>query len=311
MKKIGHFLFAFVPIILAIAVQYLAVFFGMGISALVEGTWYTCSGTADFYAVFDDLGYLWMTSRFNTYIMIIYAAMTIVIFGLWYYMRYEGNYLPNLRRTFHPFTILGVVLLTPGMQYLSTYIISFTASLFPKWLEQYMDLMENAGLDDSLTLGMFLYSVVFAPLSEELIFRGVTLRQCKKAVPFWVANLTQAALFGVFHMNMIQGIYAFFLGLILGYICERGGSIYHSILLHMLFNFWAAAISQFITMGDSAFAFLFWLFFAVAVTVCGIFVFMLGVKKCSLIPASGNSPDSSDNDCTSNTTNASDILPKM
>lgn len=280
MRKVGHFFLAFVPIILATAIQYLAVFFGMGISTLIECTWYTYSKTADFHTVFDDLSYLWMTSRFNTYIMIIYTAMTLVVFGLWYYMRYDGNYLPNLRHTFHPFTILGVVMLTPGMQYLSTYIVSFTATLFPKWLEQYEELLESAGLDDALTLGMFLYSVIFAPLSEELIFRGVTMRQARKALPLWAANLMQAALFGIFHMNMIQGIYAFCLGLILGYICEHGGSIYHSILLHMLFNFWAAVISQFITIGDSAFAFLFWLFFGVAMTICGILVFTLGTKKC-------------------------------
>ena len=103
---------------------------------------------------------------------------------------------------------------------------------------------------------------------------------------------------------MIQGIYAFFLGLILGYICERGGSIYHAILLHVLFNFWAAVISQFITFGDSAFAFLFWLFFGVAMTICGITVFTLGAKKCSLAATSGISPDNTDNDCTPNATNA-------
>lgn len=303
MKKVGHFFLAFVPIILAAIIQYLAVFFAMGISTLIEGTWYTYSGVANIYTVFDDLGYFWTTSRFNTYIMLIYAAMTIVVFGLWYYMRYEGNYLPNPRHTFHPLTILGVVMLTPGMQYLATYIVSFTASLFPKWLEQYENLMESAGLDEAMTLGLFLYSVIFAPFSEELIFRGVTMRQARKALPFWAANLVQASLFGIFHMNMIQGIYAFFLGLIFGYICERGGSIYHSILLHMLFNFWAAAISQFITFGDTAFSFLFWLFFGVAMTICGIMVFTLGTKKCSLAAASGISPDSSDNDCTPNATN--------
>lgn len=300
----GHFFFTFIPIILAAAIQYLAVFFAMGVSTLIESTWYTYSKTADFYAVLDDLNYLWMTSRFNTYIMIIYAAMTIIIFGLWYYMRYEGNYLPNPHRTFHPLTILGVVMLTPGMQYLSTYIVSFTASLFPKWLESYEELLETAGLDDTLTLGMFLYSVIFAPLSEELIFRGVTMRQARKVFPFWAANLMQAVLFGIFHMNMIQGIYAFCLGLILGYICERGGSIYHSILLHMLFNFWAAVISQFVTIGDSAFAFLFWLFFGIAMSTCGILVFTLGAKKCSLAATSDTLSDCNDNSCTSNTTNA-------
>lgn len=31
----------------------------------------------------------------------------------------------------------------------------------------------------------------------------------------------QAVLFGIFHMNWIQGIYAFVLGLVLGWICEK------------------------------------------------------------------------------------------
>ena len=39
-------------------------------------------------------------------------------------------------------------------------------------------------------------------------------------------------------MNVIQGIYAFFIGLFLGYICGRGGSVWLSIFLHILFNFW-------------------------------------------------------------------------
>jgi membrane protease YdiL (CAAX protease family) len=64
------------------------------------------------------------------------------------------------------------------------------------------------------------------------------MRLARKAFPFWVANFMQAFLFGVFHMNPLQGCYAFTLGLVLGYVCERGGSIYYAILFHFLFNLW-------------------------------------------------------------------------
>lgn len=303
MKKIKHFFLAFVPLILATIIQYFAVFFAMGVSGLVEGCQYIFSNSTNFLTAMDDLNDFWTTNQFNAYVMVIYASMSIAVFGLWYYMRYEGDYLPNVHRTFHPLTILGVILLVPGMQYLSTYIVNFTAILFPSWLDTYIDLLENAGLDDTMTLGMFLYSVVFAPLSEELIFRGVTMRQAKRALPFWAANLLQAFLFGVFHMNMIQGIYAFCLGLILGYICEHGGSIYHSILLHMLFNLWAAVISEHISMGDSVFAFMFWFIFAVVMTISGLFVFISGAKKCSLAAVSDNPSEKSNNDYTMNVTN--------
>jgi hypothetical protein len=41
-------------------------------------------------------------------------------------------------------------------------------------------------------------------------------------MPFWVANILQAVLFGIYHMNPLQGIYAFFIGLFLGYVCHKG-----------------------------------------------------------------------------------------
>ena len=279
MKKVGQFFFALIPSLSVLGLQFVASFFTMGISMLVEGTWYSITGAADTIKIMEDVEYFWLTERFNTYIMVIYAILTIAIFGLWYYMKYDGNYLPKVRATFHPLSILGVVMLMPGMQYLSTYIVALTASLFPSALEVYEELLESAGLDSTVTFGLFLYSVILAPLSEELIFRGVTLRQLKKCLPFWVANIVQGILFGIFHMNLIQGVYACCLGLILGYICEKGGSIYYSILLHMLFNFWGTVLSEYFTIGDSDFAILFWFLFAVVMTVAGLFVFYSGIRR--------------------------------
>ena len=37
-------------------------------------------------------------------------------------------------------------------------------------------------------------------------------------------------------------VYAFVLGLVLGWICEKGGSIYFSMFFHILFNFWGTII---------------------------------------------------------------------
>ena len=80
-------------------------------------------------------------------------------------------------------------------------------------------------------------------------------------------------------MNMIQGIYAFCLGLVLGYVCNRGGSIYYSLLLHMLFNFWGTVLSGLIPFGDTTFAFIFWFLFGIAMTVGGLVVFNFGIQR--------------------------------
>lgn len=279
MKKIGHFFFAFLPLLLTIVLQLLTSFFAMGISGLTESVRHTILGDANTLQLLDELAAFWTSQQFNTYVMIVYAIMNIIVFGLWYYIKYNGSYLPQIHTTFHPVSILGIIMLVPGMQYLSTYIIAITASLFPHWMKVYEELMETAGLNDTFTVGLFLYSVLLAPFSEELIFRGITMRQCRKCFPFWAANIMQAFLFGLFHMNMIQGIYAFCLGLILGYVCEKGGSIYYSILLHLLFNFWAAVLSQFFTIGESTISILLWLLFAVTMTIGGLLVFRLGITR--------------------------------
>lgn len=279
MKNFKHFMFAFVPPLLVIGIQYLASFFAMGLSLLVENSWYTFSDSADIFTVIDDMENLWMSSTFNTGILLIYNAFSIVVFGLWYYMKYGGNYLPNPRTTFHPAALFGIVMLTPGTQYLTTYIMAFVASLFPHWMDAYEELLETAGMDEHISLLMIICSVLFAPFCEELVFRGVTMKQLLKCLPFWAANLIQAVLFGIFHMNMIQGIYAACLGVILGYVCEKGGSIYYSILLHILFNFWGTVISEYIWIGDSIFSVIFWFLFGIVMTAGGILVFYFGIRQ--------------------------------
>ena len=109
-------------------------------------------------------------------------------------------------------------------------------------MQAYIDLMETAGFGESILPTVA--AVLIAPFGEELIFRGVmyhyacnivgAMQDRRKA--FYIANTIQALAFGIFHGNLVQGTYAFFLGLVLGYLRERFGSIWASILAHMLIN---------------------------------------------------------------------------
>lgn len=280
MRKFGQFLFTLIPVLLALAIQIGVVFFFYGISFMLEFGWYAGNSSVTFSEIMTDL-FNWESLRDSAYLMVPYAAFCIALFGLWYYIKYDGNYFVSLRTDFHPLLLVGILMLVPGMQYLSTYIVNFTAILFPDWLRAYEELIESAGLDGTVTFLMFCYSVLLAPVCEELIFRGVTLRQAKKCLPFWAANLWQAFLFGAFHMNMMQGIYAFSLALILGYVCEKSNSIYNPILLHMLFNFWGTVLYRFFTIGDSSFSIIFWFIFGLAMTVGGLAVFRKGCQSVS------------------------------
>ena len=82
----------------------------------------------------------------------------------------------------------------------------------------------------------YCYVLLIGPISEELIFRGAILDRLYLAFPFWTANLLQALLFGIYHMNLVQGIYAFVLGAVLGLVRVSTGTISASIGTHIIFN---------------------------------------------------------------------------
>lgn len=76
---------------------------------------------------------------------------------------------------------------------------------------------------------------VFGPIAEELVFRGfVFQRLCRKNAV--AAVVISAALFGVMHFNMVQGIYTFIIGLVLAYIVYRTGSLVVVAAAHMAMN---------------------------------------------------------------------------
>lgn len=88
----------------------------------------------------------------------------------------------------------------------------------------------------AITLPYLLRLAVIDPLAEELCFRGVSLTALERSgLPFWAANLIQAALFAAFHFNTVQSAYAFACGLVLGGLRQRDG-IVSSAIAHCACN---------------------------------------------------------------------------
>lgn len=278
MKKVCYFFSSFLPIIMAFCAQFLALALMLGVAALFL---YPAIPSArgsdtDIYSLFD----LLLDMNFNSCVMILYTIICIVLLGLWYYYSCGGDFLPQPSRTFNTLEFIAIVVLVPGMQFFTTFLMGIISEIFPKWMEQYEKLMETAGLTSDISPIMLVYAVILGPICEELIFRGVTMRQARKALPFWLANLLQAFLFGLFHGNWIQGIYAFTLGLVFGFICERGGSIYYTILFHILFNLWGTVISEQLSgIEETPLTALVMFVIMIVSLVLGTLLFIFGMKK--------------------------------
>lgn len=86
-----------------------------------------------------------------------------------------------------------------------------------------------------LLSGLLIYGLV-TPIAEELLFRGVLYARLKKYFPVRTAIVLSAFIFGVYHGNLVQGIYAFFLGLLITVCYEHFKDFRIPVLFHSAAN---------------------------------------------------------------------------
>lgn len=202
-------------------------FTAAGVMAMAENK----GGKADLYEIFN--GYLQ-----NQQLLIWASLLSAVIMGIWCGILYRKSAWRqenmNYRRVFCSPNLLSIAGIGMGGCVLLTVLLSAVATIVPEAFQSYNQVMD--ALTGEGTFINVLYVLLVGPVSEELIFRGAVFDRFFVAFPFFVANILQAALFGLYHMNLIQGVYAFLLGLALGLVRQATGSILASILVHIIFN---------------------------------------------------------------------------
>lgn len=82
----------------------------------------------------------------------------------------------------------------------------------------------------------FLSLVIVAPLAEEVLFRGYLFGKLRKYAPLWLSILITSVLFAVVHFQWNVGIDVFVLSIVLCLLRVYTGSLWASILLHMIKN---------------------------------------------------------------------------
>lgn len=90
----------------------------------------------------------------------------------------------------------------------------------------------------------FLAIVIAAPFVEELLFRGLVYRRTRVLTGARAAIILSALYFGIYHMNVVQGIYAFLLGILLAWVYEKYQTIWASILFHVSANFLSVVCTE-------------------------------------------------------------------
>lgn len=89
---------------------------------------------------------------------------------------------------------------------------------------------------------------ILIPICEELVFRGLMFRRIRQTSGFLQAALYSSLVFGFLHMNIVQMLYGFCLGMVFCYFYEKYGSVKAPILGHMSANIFSVIMTEFAVM---------------------------------------------------------------
>ena len=95
-------------------------------------------------------------------------------------------------------------------------------------------------VSDMITSNPLIVTIICAgiliPIVEEILFRGLIFNRIKHQYNFVAGLLISSLLFGIYHGNIVQGIYATILGIFLGFAYHKTKSILIPIFIHMSGN---------------------------------------------------------------------------
>lgn len=119
-----------------------------------------------------------------------------------------------------------------------TSLVTAAAMAFLPFIdfEQVQDTGFNAISQQYEYVLAFIMLVVVAPVAEEILFRGYLLGKLRKYAPLWVAIGVTSLVFAIVHFAWNVGFDVFALSIVLCLLRVMSGSLWPSILLHMMKN---------------------------------------------------------------------------
>jgi membrane protease YdiL (CAAX protease family) len=109
-----------------------------------------------------------------------------------------------------------------------------------EWLDALAELVQFTSVVDGTLVA--LAAVIVAPIAEEMLFRGLVQRTLEKYRDPAMALVLTSVLFALVHFNPWTSIQITLLGLVLGYITWKSGSILPAIILHGLNNLFSLVL---------------------------------------------------------------------
>lgn len=129
-------------------------------------------------------------------------------------------------------TIVTVILIALALN----FVFQSTQFLFPESMRGELASEMDTDLSGVKSFIGFITVVIIAPLTEEILFRGLILGELAKCFNMHIAIILQAVLFGVMHGNIIWAVIAFLSAVLYGYFIRKYENIFTPVAGHMSVN---------------------------------------------------------------------------
>lgn len=181
----------------------------------------------------------------NVNIVLIYSMVITYVVGMPLIYLMVRN-MPTVQPEVHKMSV-GQFLLSAIMCFSLMYCSNLVGTILTtvigliKGSPVEMNAASQMAMDANMGLTFF-FMVLCAPIVEEFVFRRLivdrTLRYGQG-----VAIVTSGLMFGLFHGNLSQFVYAFALGMFFAFIYIKTGKLKFTIALHMIINFMGGIVS--------------------------------------------------------------------
>lgn len=113
-------------------------------------------------------------------------------------------------------------------------------------LEQQQTQMIETFLKSDFNIMLAIFHVALVPaICEEILYRGFALRLLQRTKTIWVSILITGIIFGLYHLRLSQFIPLALIGIFLGWITVRSGSIIPAVIAHFVNNAFSVTLVKF------------------------------------------------------------------
>ncbi len=178
-----------------------------------------------------------MTDNCLRLVNILYAVISVVVFGLMYYhfrkRDSRNNPVQYEKKANLSMLVVAALVTIIALVFFSEIVSFFIKMVLPQWYVDYSMNVASGAFSDVKNPATIVYAVILAPIVEELAFRGLTFLYAKKVNSTLMAMIYSTLLYLLFIGDKYEAVVLAATSIVFVYVMDKYDNIILVILMHM------------------------------------------------------------------------------